>query len=96
MGQELDYSPVLDALSIADQDFTEEHGCGVHFSLFDENIKSAAVKYNEQHKTNFDPTEALHLYLERCEAKPHPVVSEEIEVNVDDLEVESNPDRSIH
>jgi hypothetical protein len=30
MEQELDYSPVLDALSIADQDFTEEHGAYSH------------------------------------------------------------------
>lgn len=39
MEQELDYSPVLEALGIADQDITKEHGCGIHFSVFDEHIK---------------------------------------------------------
>lgn len=67
--ENLTLSDVLSALITADQDFTSEHGCGAHYSVFDLHLKNAVIKYNELHKTSFDPTETLHLYLEHCEGE---------------------------
>jgi hypothetical protein len=62
----LDYQPILRALKTADQVFTEKNGI-THYSEFDAALEAAAVAYNKDNRTAFDPVEARHQYLyERC------------------------------
>jgi hypothetical protein len=67
-----------------------------HYSLFDKALEKAAVQYNNENDTNFDPVEARHQYLEMCEAQPNPFMVEQVEVNLDDLVVVKPAKRSIH
>lgn len=69
--QELDYEPMMTALKLADQDFTEAHGI-THHSIFDDMLEQTTRDYNQEHGTSFDPFEAKHRYLEMCEAEPNP------------------------
>jgi len=83
----MDYSPVLEALKKADQDFTANNGI-TDFAQFDAALEEAAEAYNRQHGTDFDPVEARHQYLELCEQEPNPYALEQVEVEVDSLVVE--------
>ena len=83
----MDYSPVLEVLKKADQDFTAKNGV-TDFTQFDAALEEAAEAYNRQHGTDFDPVEARHQYLELCEQEPNPVVFEQVEISVDSLVLE--------
>ncbi|WP_240224703.1 hypothetical protein [Rheinheimera hassiensis] len=93
--EQLDYSPVLKALKLADQDFTEKHGVA-HYSLFDAALEEAAKAYNRENGTDYDPVEARHQYLELCESEPNPFALEQVVVDVEDLITGKPENRSIH
>lgn len=93
--EQLDYSPVLEALKLADQDFTEKYGI-THYSLFDAALEAAAKAYNLENGTDYDPVEARHQYLELCESEPNPFAMEQVVVNVDDLAAGRPETRSVH
>lgn len=78
----LDYLPVIEHLGGADRDFTATHGCGGDHSLFDDHLKQAVVSYNKANGTEFDPFEALHLYLEIEEGKPWAELPNMVDVSV--------------
>jgi hypothetical protein len=73
--KKLDYSLVMSAIKVADQDFTAEHGCGVHYELWDTALEEAVKEYNRENVTDFDPVEARHQYIEQQEAKVAAYVS---------------------
>ncbi|MBO1897537.1 hypothetical protein HNW13_017510 [Shewanella sp. BF02_Schw] len=64
-----DYSLVMPAIKAADQDFTAEHGCGVHYELWDAALEKAVKEYNLDNGTEFNPVEARHQYIEQQETK---------------------------
>lgn len=93
--EQLDYSPVLEALKLADQDFTAKYGI-THYSLFDAALEAAAKAYNCENGTDYDPVEARHQYLELCESEPNPFAMKQAVVNVDDLATGRPETRSVH